>query len=136
MFCLCSHFESRPKKKGNTKKTAKRKTKTVHNKSGDPTEIHPQPRRALTLDVAKYQQMLDAPELTDEQREEFLRYIWGIVVAFVGIGFEVREAGGCGQDEHSAALSDFSESDLLELTKPDLRQPFEQSVCADTSGKE
>lgn len=78
----------------------------------DPTR----PRRALTLDVEKYQRMLDAPDLSEHQRRQFIEALWSIVVSFVDLGFEVGPAEmACGQDAQSHALPRIELSDVLEL---------------------
>lgn len=47
-------------------------------------------QRTLTIDVARYQDYLDGSDLTPEQKEDFLRAVFSIVVRFVDLGFEVR----------------------------------------------
>lgn len=47
-------------------------------------------QRTLTIDVAKYQAYLDGSGLTPEQKEEFLRTVFSIVMRFADLGFEVR----------------------------------------------
>ena len=46
--------------------------------------------KALTLDIDTYQALLDDPELSDDQKREFLETIWSIVVQFVDMGFGVE----------------------------------------------
>lgn len=56
-------------------------------------------RPVLTVDVKKYQALLDDPGLDEQQKEEFLRALWSIVVAFVELGFNVHPLQEvCGQD--------------------------------------
>lgn len=47
-------------------------------------------QRTLSIDVAKYQAFLDGSGLAPEQKEEFLRAMWSIVVTFVELGFGVH----------------------------------------------
>lgn len=47
-------------------------------------------RPTLTLDVALYQSYLDGTDMSEAQKEEFLRALWSIVVSFVELGFEVH----------------------------------------------
>ncbi|MFY0311158.1 hypothetical protein ACFMBG_14810 [Leisingera sp. D0M16] len=47
-------------------------------------------RRILNVDVAKYQEYLDGSGLRPEQKEEFLRGLWSIIMNFVDLGFEVH----------------------------------------------
>lgn len=56
-------------------------------------------RPTLTIDVERYQQYLDGSDLTPEQKEEFLKAAWSIVVTFVELGYGVhplQEACGKG----------------------------------------
>jgi len=56
-------------------------------------------RRGLTIDIKKYEALLDDPSLSEAQKEEFLRALWSIVVTFVELGFGVHPLQEvCGQD--------------------------------------
>ncbi len=56
-------------------------------------------RPIVAVDVEKYQAYLDDPNLSEEQKEEFLQAIWSIMVAFVDLGFGVHPLQEvCGQD--------------------------------------
>lgn len=55
-------------------------------------------RRALTLDVALYQGLLDDPDIEEADKMAFLEALWSIMVAFVDLGFDVGPAAkSCGQ---------------------------------------
>ena len=63
-------------------------------------------RPTLSIDIDRYQEYLDGSKLTPEQKEEFLRAIWSIVVTFVELGYGVHPLQeACGKDagghEHS-----------------------------------
>lgn len=45
---------------------------------------------SLGIDTAKYQAYFDDPALTDDQKEEIVQALWGIIVAFVDLGFGVH----------------------------------------------
>lgn len=47
-------------------------------------------QRSLAIDVARYQEYLDGSDLTPEQKEDFLRAVWSVVVTFVELGFDVH----------------------------------------------
>lgn len=49
----------------------------------------PPTRRALSLDVAKYQAYLDDTSIPDHRKKEMIDALWGIVVAFVDLGYQV-----------------------------------------------
>lgn len=56
-------------------------------------------RRVLAVDVRKYEALLDDPNLSEKQKEEFLRALWSVVVTFVELGFGVHPLQEvCGQD--------------------------------------
>jgi hypothetical protein len=60
-------------------------------------------RRVLTVDVKKYQALLDDPTLSEAQKDEFLRALWSIVVTFVELGFGVHPLQEvCGQDSEDS----------------------------------
>jgi hypothetical protein len=57
-------------------------------------------RPTMTVDVALYQSYLEDSGLSEAQKEEFLRALWGIVVSFVELGFNVHPLQeACGQKE-------------------------------------
>jgi len=58
-----------------------------------PTENRP----TLTLDVAKYEAMLDAPELSAEDRKDILDTLWMLICSFVDLGYQIQPAETCGQ---------------------------------------
>lgn len=82
-------------------------------------------RPVLTVDVEKYQALLDDPSLSEAQKEEFLRALWSIVVTFVELGFGVHPLQEvCGQDSEDAFpwakdAFDKVKSDELVETKED-----------------
>lgn len=56
-------------------------------------------RPTLSIDVARYQEYLDGSDLTPEQKEEFLRAMWSVVVTFVELGYGVHPLQeACGKD--------------------------------------
>ena len=57
-------------------------------------------RPTLSIDVARYQEYLDGSDLTPEQKEEFLKAVWSIVVTFVELGYGVHPLQeACGKDD-------------------------------------
>lgn len=58
------------------------------------------PKRIVEIDVEKYQAYLDDPSLTDAQKEECVRAVWSIMMAFVELGYGVHPVQqACGQLE-------------------------------------
>lgn len=76
-------------------------------------------RPKLTLDVEKYQAMLDAPELSETEREEMLTSLWSMIVSFGNLGFEIAPEQSCGQARKSSALDAFAQAAVLNSEHPD-----------------
>lgn len=76
-------------------------------------------RRVLTVDVTKYQALLDDPNLSQAQKEEFLRALWSIVVTFVELGFGVHPLQEvCGQDSEFSFPSAKKAFDQVKSKEP------------------
>lgn len=74
------------------------------------------PYRALELDVEMYDALLDSPELSADQRREFIETLWSIMVAFVDLGFDIRPASeSCGQLVEAETPPPLPEHDRLSL---------------------
>ena len=87
-------------------------------------------RRTLTLDVEKYQTMLDAPEMSAEERRQVLEALWLLVVSFVDLGFEVKSAeNACGQAPGSDEPVLENSADMLELSS-NLPECFNQKTAS------
>lgn len=57
-----------------------------------------EPKRSVEIDTAKYQQYLDDPSLSEEQKEEIIMALWSIITSFVDLGFGVHPAQeACGK---------------------------------------
>lgn len=81
----------------------------------DDSPVDPQGTRpALTLDIALYESYLQDSDITEDQRHEFLKALWSIVVGFVDLGFGIhplQQTGqGCGQD---GTILAFDPADVL-----------------------
>ncbi|MCW5625508.1 MAG: hypothetical protein KIT73_12400 [Burkholderiales bacterium] len=62
------------------------------------------------LDLDKYREEVEAPELTREQQDELLRTLWWIMAAFVDLGF--------GVDSVTRLFPDFNEASSLPQPDP------------------
>ncbi|WP_283644627.1 hypothetical protein [Marinovum algicola] len=84
-------------------------------------------RPTLTVDVAKYQEYLDGSDLTPEQKEEFLRAVWSIVVTFVELGYGVHPLQeACGKDHENGGLPPARASDALLSEDQNTAEPLEK----------
>ena len=77
------------------------------------------PRRALTIDVDYYQSQLDDSNLSDAEKEAFLRALWNIICAFVDLGYELNPvqkfSGEAVAKAHERALAS---ADVVSLLPP------------------
>lgn len=79
----------------------------------------------LEIDIDKYQSYLDGSDLTPAQKEDFLRALWSVVVAFVDLGFGVHPVQqACGQVDNSLDPPAQADSDGLNSSKPNIREHF------------
>ncbi|WP_299680524.1 hypothetical protein [uncultured Roseobacter sp.] len=70
--------------------------------------------RSLHVDVDKYQAMLDAPDMDENQKRQFIEALWQVIVGFVDLGFQVHPVQlACGQVENAAPESPAAGSDML-----------------------
>ncbi|MEM0987336.1 MAG: hypothetical protein AAGK00_00545 [Pseudomonadota bacterium] len=88
------------------------------------------PYKALTLDIERYQQMLDCPDLTDTQRREFIGALWSIICFFVERGYQVQPEESCGQDAELPVLEGIAASDLVDSDDSTITRTFETSAAA------
>lgn len=52
----------------------------------------------LSIDVARYRHFLEATDMTDAQKDQFLKALWTMIVCFVDLGFTVEPlSDDCGQ---------------------------------------
>jgi len=63
---------------------------SVHEPLGSRPGAAASRRPALTLDVARYEAMLADPALSEADRKAFLEALWGIIVGFVDLGFDIH----------------------------------------------
>lgn len=87
---------------------------------------------SLGIDTAKYQAYLDDPALTDDQKEEIVQALWGIIVAFVDLGFgvhplqEVLGQEACGKAEQQLDVQGNKDSNESKPVKT-LSKEFERA---------
>ncbi|MDV7142026.1 hypothetical protein R3X27_04950 [Tropicimonas sp. TH_r6] len=49
-------------------------------------------RRPVSVNIGKYQEMIDDPDLSNEQKKELVHALWTIIVSLVDLGFSPVEA--------------------------------------------
>lgn len=54
------------------------------------TGNHPSRTPTATFDIERYQSFLEAPGLSDPQKEELLKTLWSMIVCLVELGFTVH----------------------------------------------
>ena len=52
----------------------------------------PAPRLALTLDLERYLGQLDDWQISDDQKTEFISALWGLLLNFAELGYEIHPA--------------------------------------------
>lgn len=68
---------------------------------------------ALTIDWDRYGDMLDASDLSDDQKRAFIETLWSIMVSFVDLGFGLNPVQkACGEP---LDLSSLGADDVLSL---------------------
>lgn len=66
---------------------------------------------SVEIDVEKYQALLDDPDLSDTQKEEIMRALWMVMMAFADLGFGVHPAQEvCGKPEQTLDVSGYRDS--------------------------
>lgn len=89
------------------------------------SEFNPAAKPRVEIDIDKYQSYLDGSGLTPEQKDDFLRALWTIMVTFVDLGFGVHPVQqACGQVEKSLDLPAQADSDRVSLGKAQLSKHF------------
>jgi hypothetical protein len=89
-------------------------------------------RPILTVDVEKYESWLAGSGLNEEQKEEFLRAMWSVVVTFVELGFNVHPLQEvCGQDSGNCAPQPKESFDQVRSNKSEETQEEKDSVLSD-----
>lgn len=83
----------------------------------------------LEIDIQKYQAYLDGSGLTPTQKEDFLRALWSIMVAFVDLGFGVHPVQqACGQVEKSLDPPAQADSDGVNSAEPNTSEQFNHAL--------
>lgn len=76
-------------------------------------------RPVLTVDIRKYQALLDTSQASEKEKEEFLHALWSVVSTFVELGFGVHPLQEvCGQNPSNTsprAKDDFDKVESQEL---------------------
>ena len=93
----------------------------------------PRRPRALTLDVARYEQYLDDPALNPEQKRQFIEALWSIVVAFVDLGFsveaeEAQDEEACGKLTEAPVAPAVLADDVVNLEDISLGDRFDDTA--------
>ena len=92
-------------------------------------------RPFITVDVRKYQDLLDESNMSDEQKEEFLQALWSIVVTFVELGFGVNPMQEvCGKD--SAGISKRPKEAFDKVRSNEIDQTTKQEDSSPLGGLE
>jgi hypothetical protein len=86
---------------------------------------------ALQFDAQEFAHFLDESDLTHEQKLEYIRTVWSIVLQFIDLGFGIHPLQialgqqACGQFDAADVLCGVGDSDALESPHPELCTDFE-----------
>ena len=85
--------------------------------------------KSLTLDVERYQAMLDAPDLSDAQKRELIETLWQVVIGFIDLNIEIRTtdegaAESCGQLPQSTSAATLGGVTVVGSDIPNLNADF------------
>lgn len=91
------------------------------------------PPMVLSIDYEKYEHYLEDTDLTDEQKQEFMKALWNIIVNFVDLGFGVHPvqqalAASCGKEGKNSAKNTLPAEDDLYLDHDFLNDVFINST--------
>ena len=68
----------------------------------------------VTVDVERYDHLLENAGLSTEHREAVLQQLWNLIVAVIDLGFRVEPSGkSCGQDSDGLDLEPVAQLDRL-----------------------
>ena len=71
---------------------------TKNSRSPTREAFNPQAQLSVTIDVARYQALLDDEDLSEAQKRAFLETLWSLIVDFVELGFGIHPTQiACGQ---------------------------------------
>jgi hypothetical protein len=92
-------------------------------------------KRHLEIDVARYQEYLDDPSLSEGQKTEIVEALWTIMMAFVDLGFglhpmqQVCEQKACGYPEQSLDSKGETDSNEPEPNTETMSDNFNKESC-------
>lgn len=100
-------------------------------KQGDQTQNLPDIRRSLTLDVQKYQAMLDNPEMDQSQKAELIETLWMFVISFMDLGCEIKTVETCGKQDPVLDLNERDGSPMLSCkqSRKSMRANFAENAA-------
>ncbi len=84
--------------------------------------------RSLTLDVDRYQAMLDSLDLSDPEKKEMAEVLWLWVISFVDLDFELHLQDSCGQLGNGGPIAADGSSSMLGSGNCNARSEFAQAA--------
>lgn len=93
-----------------------------------PTHERGPPNLAIQFDAQEFAHFLDESDLTHEQKLEYIRTVWSIVLQFIDLGFGIHPLQqACGSFDEAAVLCGVADSDALKSSHPELCTDFESA---------
>lgn len=101
-----------------------------------PSHTPSPPRRTLTLDVEKYQRMLDTTDLCEVDKTALIEALWSFVASFMDLGYLVGPIESCGKPVETTSKSARNTRSVV-LSKPIPKHQLFASVAnGDTKNRE
>ena len=117
-------------------KVSKKTEKETQHIIGKPGENRP----VITVDYEKYAQFLKHPDLSEDQKREFIQTLWNIIVEFVSMGFGVhplqQAQDACGQNSKNPGNPSFLGPNDVISRVVNLTRIFGHAVAPSTSAVE
>lgn len=92
--------------------------------------------RIVMVDYEKYVHLLEDSDLSDDQKQEFLQAVWGIICEFVSLGFGVHPVqqaqSACGKQPEITVNQPLIAPDMLDCTEPILTGKFIDAAGLET----
>lgn len=82
----------------------------------------------LTLDTERYQAMLDAPDLSEDQKRELIEALWQVVVGFIDLNVEIRRTDSCGKPSKATQSATCKVPPVVKSSIPLMKSGFAEAT--------
>ena len=83
------------------------------------------PEKALKIDMARYEDLFEEADLSDDEKQEIITQLWRIIIPFVDLGFKVSPLElACGKLPERHEDTGNQDSAVLECEAETLTEKF------------